>query len=241
MDFYCDASSHRGHDYMVAGGLVIREERYHEIEEKIQAIKDAAGIKSEMKWTKYKGGERRAAYEGLVDLAFLLVKEKQAALHVIVVHFASFKHAEGRDTSVNRMYYQLAVHRLCNFYGKSCAMHIYPDIGDDSADLLGFRNHMCASGFSKYGTKPNCIRAIKPQCSKAHGVMQMADVLVGAMAAKLNGRATSAHKLALADYVLEKSGHSSWTADRGWPTWLKLGSKFFTVWNFKPKRAIPSS
>lgn len=234
-DFYCDASSHRGSDYMVAGGLFIRTERYHEIEAKIQAIKDAACIRGEMQWKKYRGGARRAAYESLVDLAFLLLKEKQAALHVIICHFASFDHRRepgaGRETSVNRMYYQLAVHRICRYYGKKCAIHIYPDHGDDSADLPSFRTRMCASAYTKHGTKPNCIRAIHPQRSEAHGILQMVDVVIGGIAAKRNGRKLVRPKASLADYILEKSGHADWATDtsRWW------ASSFFTVWNFKGK------
>lgn len=232
-DFYCDASSHRGHDYMVAGGILIRQERYHEIEAKIQEIKKAAGIVGEMKWTKYRGGAKQAAYESLVDFAFLLLKEKQAAFHLIIAHFGNFDHKRepdaNRETSVNRMYYQLAVHRLCRKYGKTCAIHIYPDHGDDSADLPKFRTRMCASGYTKHGAKPNCIRDIQPQCSKKHNTLQMVDVLIGAIAAKRNNRTLVLHKASLADYVLAKSGHQDWAKDTS-----RLAS-FFTVWNFKAK------
>jgi hypothetical protein len=189
-----------------------------------------------MKWTKYKGGGRRAAYESLVDLAFLLIKEKQAAFHTIICHFDSFDHKReeadaSRETSVNRMYYQLVVHRICRYYGKKCAIHVYPDHGNDSADLPTFRTRMCASAYKKHSTKPNCVRDIQPQRSEAHGILQMVDVLIGAIAAKRNGRVLVRHKAELSDYVLAKSGHRDWAADTS--NWW--ASSFFTIWNFKGK------
>jgi hypothetical protein len=217
---------------MVAGGLAIRKARYHEIEHHIQSIKEAAHINSEMHWADYKGGARRAAYEKLVDFAFLLVNERQAALHILIAHFAAFNHKRKSpddrcETSVNRMYYQLAVHRLCNFYGQKCAIHIFPDAGKDSADLPNFRNMICADGYHKYKTIPNCIRSIEPQCSKRHNIIQMVDVVIGAIAAKRNDRKNVAHKAELADYVLEKSGHGDWSRD------TVKNARYFTVWNFK--------
>src|SRR4051812_6050773 len=84
LEFYCDSSSHRGHNFMAAGGLAIRKSRYADIDAAVQQVKDTAGIRSELKWSEYRGGARRKAFEAVVDLCFLLVREKQAALHFII-------------------------------------------------------------------------------------------------------------------------------------------------------------
>jgi len=71
------------------------------------------------------------------------------------------------------------------------------------------------------------FRSIEPQCSKRHNIIQMVDVVIGAIAAKRNDRKNVAHKAELADYVLEKSGHGDWSRD------TVKNARYFTVWNFK--------
>ena len=121
LSFYGDASS-KGSAYMVAGGFAVSGNRISEIEDKIATLRDDAGITSEFHWSDYRGGRKRSGYEALIRLAFDLINKRQAALHVIVAKFSGYNHGhsygENKDTSVNRMYYQLFLHRICKFYGK---------------------------------------------------------------------------------------------------------------------------
>jgi hypothetical protein len=230
LSFFGDSSS-RDRAYMVAGGFAVSGSRIAEIEANIAARREAAGIKSEFHWAAYRGGEKRQAYESLVDYAFELVRNKHAALHVIIPKFEGYDHkakpGENKDTSINRMYFQLLLHRVARFYGKKRAIHVRLDAGNDSADICEMRNQLCAKAFDRYGTRPNCIRTIEPVCSTNSGIIQMADVLVGAIAAKRNDVTHSSPKGALADYVLKASGRGSW--DRDTPFW----ARFLTVWNHK--------
>lgn len=186
-----------------------------------------------MKWSKFTGGGRTAAYEALVDFLFLLVEQKQAAFHCIISHFAEFSHRahEGTpDTSVNRMYFQLGLHRLCQQYGKSCAIHIYPDNGNDSKDLPGFRGVLCAQAYKRYKTRPNCVKRIASRDSEDEAIIQMVDIVVGGIAAKRNNRVLAPPKAALADYILRKSGLPSWDVD------TPQNEKFLTIWNFRHQK-----
>lgn len=85
---------------------------------------------------------------------------------MIVVKFDGYDHkavaGEGRETSVNRMYYQLLLHRLAQFYGGKRAIHVRLDAGNDSKEICKMRNQVCADAFKKYRTLPNCIRSIEP-------------------------------------------------------------------------------
>lgn len=222
---------------MVAGGIAIRQTRLAEINRKILDIKKSAGIGREFKWSDYRGGSRRRAYEQLVDLCFTLSERKHAALHWIIAEFGEFAHRSNEegtpDSSVNRMYFQLALHRLCRFYGGACGVYIYPDYGDDSAELVGFREILCAKSFRAYGTRPNCVRDIKPLVSHDHPAIQMADVVTGAIAALRNKRVLKKQKADLAQYVLERSGHTDWSID------TPFTARFLTVWNFKHQDRNP--
>lgn len=237
LTFYGDSSS-RDKDYMVAGGFAVAGNRIQEIEDRIACLRDDYGIRSEFHWAEYRGGKREQAYHALVDYGFDLVNKRNAALHVIVSPFKDYNHkaqkGENRDTSVNRMYYQICLHRLARFYGKRRSIHIRLDAGNDSADICAMRDQLCADAYNKLHCLPNCIRSIEPVNSAHVGVMQMADVFVGAIAAKQNKVVHSSPKGGLAEYVLRASGRQSWSVE------TQRDAKFLTVWHFKGKVGGPS-
>lgn len=217
---------------MVAGGFAIAGSRIAEIDSQIADLRESVGIKSEFHWSEYRGGNRRKAYEALVDYAFSLISEKKAELHVIIAKFEGYNHrgngGDDRDTSVNRMYYQLLLHRVARFYGKTRLIHARLDAGNDCADICQMRGQLCAAAYKIHKTAPNCIRSIEAVCSKNSGVIQMADVIVGAIAAKRNQVPHVSPKGALADYVLSASGFKTWAASttitaRGINIWQHVG------------------
>lgn len=217
---------------MVAGGFAVAGNRIGLIEQAIVAIKEQHGIVSEFHWSKYRGGYRKKpAYEGIVDLGFDLVRKRHAALHLLVAKFGGFDHgartSENKDTSVNRMYYQLCLHRLARYYGRKRAIHVRLDEGADCQDVCAMRNQLCADAFKKLGANPNCIRSIEPVDSQKSPIVQMADVIVGAVAAKRNRVVHRTEKGNLADYVLRRSGLKDW--DKSTPS----GARFLSVWNFE--------
>lgn len=231
LSFFGDASS-KNSDYMVAGGFAVAGNRLNEIEDHIAKLRDDAGIRSEFHWSSYRGGGRQEAYEALVRYGFDLVNKRKAALHIIIAQFKGYdgrKEGENRDTSVNKMYFLLGVHRLGQFYGPSRAIHIRLDAGNDCKDICRMRNQLCAAAYSEYSTRPNCIRSIEPVASENVGIVQMADVIVGAIAAKKNRLVHSTPKGALADFVLRSSGRRSWDDD------TSKDARFLTVWHHESK------
>lgn len=225
---------------MVVGGIAIRTTRYKDIEADIQKIKSAAGIKSEMKWSKYRGGARRVAYQAMVDLFFALIENRHAAFHCLIANFGDFTHGfvpDGSpDQSVSRMYYQLLLHRPARYYGKACRIMVYPDKGQDSSQLQNFRRPLCFDAYQRYETAVGCVSAIQPQDSEMHGLLQMVDIIVGAISYQRNERHArercAASKRMLAAYVLEKSKRPDWTTDTA------ATERFFTIWNFRHNASL---
>lgn len=233
LTFFGDSSS-RDCTYMVAGGLAVRSSKIALINCCIDRIRSDANMTSEFHWSEYRGGDRREAYETLVRYAFGLVRARQAALHIIIAKFKGYPHkrreGENKDTSVNRMYYQLCLHRVARFYGPHCAIRVRLDSGDDCKDVCNMRNELCAAAYHTYRTRPNCIRAIEPVCSSKANIIQMADVILGAVAAKRNNISyAKPAKPELAAYVLEQSRHPDWAVD------TPKSARFLTVWNHRSK------
>lgn len=234
IDFFCDSSSHRNARFMVVGGIALRRNRYETIEKTVLDIKEKSGISSEMKWSEYRGGAREKAYKDVVDLFYLLLEKRQIAFHALIAEFGEFSHRRGggnADKSVNKMYFQLALHRICRYYGKRCHIHIYPDNGADSADLPKFMNGINIHAARKFGCERGCIRSIQQQDSRNHNVMQMVDVIIGAIAAHRNGRhldpSTKACKRDLCEYILSGSGLQDWSGNS------PEEERFFSIWNFR--------
>lgn len=230
--FFGDASS-KDSAYMVAGGFAIAGHRINEVQNAVRQIREEGKISKELKWSKYRGGPRRQAYEKLIDYSFDLLKKRHAALHIIVAKFEGYNHkerkGENRDTSINRMYYQLLLHRVARYYGGSRAIHVRLDEGNDSEDICEMRNPVCADAYRTYKTKPNCIRTIEPVSSEKFGAVQMADVIIGAVAAKCNQVTHASSKGDLANYVLNKSGLASWSES------THRNARFLTVWHHQTK------
>ncbi len=71
------------------------------------------------------------------------MKTRQAALHIIIAKFKGYPHkakpGDTKDTSVNRMYYQLLLHRVARFYGPHCAIRVRLNSGADCKDICTLR------------------------------------------------------------------------------------------------------
>lgn len=229
--FFGDASS-KNSAFMVAGGFAVASNRIKQIEDRIDGFRQMAGI-DEFHWSNYKGGPTRPAYEALVAYAFELVRNGHAAFHTIISPFKGYKHkrkpGEGIDTSVNRMYYQLLLHRPARFYGSRRYVHVRLDEGADSFDICQRRNELCAAAFNTYKTQPNCVKSLQSLPSHKSGIIQMSDVILGGIAAKKNGVVHTTEKGPLADKILEESGRPSWDVC------TPKSARNLTVWNFSGK------
>lgn len=230
VDFYCDSSSHRGHRYLVAGGIISRTEVIERIDAKIQKIKTDIDMKSEFKWSGFRGGRKTKAYFELIDFFYFLIANNHIHFHAIVANFDSFDHhRKGRgspEKSVNKLYYQLFLHRLCREYGTKNRIRIFPDHGADSAEIIEFRKVLCRESANRYNTDPNCLKAIQPQPSARHNILQMVDVIIGALAAEFEARDLNAHKSELRRHVIKQSPTKNLFSN------TPRGATKFTIWHF---------
>jgi hypothetical protein len=198
---------------MVVGGVAIHEDRIEEISQTIANIKDEIGMLSAFRWSDYRAGRKKKAYFKLVQYFFELIENGHMHFHLLICPFSEFNHKLGgtgnQESSVNRMYFQLYLHRFCKFYGTKCYLYGFPDRGNDSSQVVGFREVLCAKAYNKFATLPNCIPAIHPQKSKDHGAIQMVDVVIGSVAAKRERRVLNANKSELADFIVNGAGAPS--------------------------------
>lgn len=229
--FYCDASSNKDHGYMVAGGFVLDAQVAGVVEGALANIKNIIPNCGEMKWSKYRGGQRARVYHGVVDYMLDLSAQHRANLHVIETNFGDLdhkRHANAENGTVNRLHCHLFLRSLCKNHGQEDRMIAYPDHEGDSAEVIDFRNQICAAAYGKYYTMSNCLVDIRPRDSEGSCIMQAADIVIGAIAANLNGIIQKREKVELSSYVLELSNHRDWTIS------TPRNRYDLTVWSFKP-------
>lgn len=148
----------------------------------------------------------------------------------MIVDFEKFDHHQkGRGAphlSINKMYYQLMLHEVCRRYGDKRRIVMFPDHGPDSNQIGEFRRGICANAYKKYNAKPNCLRDIHPTASKKINLLQMTDVIIGALAAQRENRAINPVKSELREYVMAKCPFPDISSG------THRDERQFSIWNF---------
>lgn len=236
LHFYCDETSHRGHRFAGVGGIALRQERVDILNLELKTLKLAArkAPTSELKWSKVNKHDM-PLYEATCKYFFSLLEARHIHFHVVICDFLEYDHRTlnlgNRSTSVSKTYYQLLLHRCCKLYGDKAFVHVRPDAGDCTSCLPQFQPGLNSDAAKRFGLSTNPIRSINLVESSMHAIMQMNDIILGAMLSHRNGRHLEAnaspHKTHLSDYVLSLSGLPSYAVNTSY------GNNHFTVWNWR--------
>ena len=233
---YMDESGQTANRYMCVSAVIIRRERIDEVRAEINRIKLAGEIASEAKWTKVTS-HRLRTYKVLVGYFFDLVRAGHIHFHALICDFREFDHWKngGREGSVSRMLFQLALHKGCYRYGAGADLHLFPDSGDHAVMMSEHRYHLNNSARSKMpGGRQSAERPvvhIEPTNSANEPLLQLNDLILGAICYRRNERYdapnASPHKKALARLVAKHAGATTFHYN---PSTF---GKRFSVWNFK--------
>lgn len=209
--FYCDETSHRGHQYACVSGIAIRKERIDTLSAEINELKRSFGkpVSSELKWSKTNRHDL-PLYEAMCIYFFSLVQARQLHFHVVICDFIAYDHRTlnlgNNSTSVSKTYYQLILHRCCKLYGDRAFVHVRPDAGDCTDRLPQFVNCINADAQRRFGLRTSPIRSINLIQSGSSPIMQMNDIILGAIGSHRNSRHlqqdASPYKTKLAQCVL---------------------------------------
>lgn len=202
------------------------------IAQDLKALNKTHGVQSEVKWENAK--KRRVSIHQLyVDYLFTLIESGRGHLHIRFAPFKRYDHRKsgkrGRTDTVSKMYFQLLLHRPVRYYGPQRALFVYPDNGECTEELPAIRNGLCAEGFKKHKTLPNCVKEIVPRDSKREPLLQLLDVTLGGLAAIRNERDLGETKAALSQYIHGKTGFTDLSAS------TRSNERRLNIWNAKPK------
>ena len=205
---YCDESCHLENDrqqVMILGAIWCPIEKTRSISVRIREIKARHGMNPffEVKWTKVSPGKKQL-YIDLIDYFFdnddlnfraLIVPDKSKLIH----------RAFGQTH--DEWYYKMCFDMLKVIFNPSDRYRIYLDIKDTQGARKIRKLHEVLSN-AMYDFSQKIIERIQTVHSHEVEIMQITDMLIGAVAYANRGLSESEAKLELVERMKERSGYS---------------------------------
>lgn len=253
---YSDESRHRGERFLLLGGLWIRADDIVPVENEIRQIRknrgyrDSAGkwvdFRGEFKWTKVSDKYLRV-YEDVIDLFFKLLEAAKIRFCVMLVDTHNpvvQKYDNIKRDGYFKLLYQLYLHN-CKVPG---LYKIYPDKitnPQHKVNLEKLRIALDKSLTKKFAelvpqeNRPeHYVQNITPVDSKKTQILQMVDVVIGAIGYFQNRHfqqsGAKKAKIELMKYVFDKLIYSGTIKISG-KKFIVARSTRFNIWLFRPK------
>ena len=206
-NIYCDESCHLEHDrqqVMVLGAVWCPLEKSREIAVRIREIKARHGLKVdfEIKWTKVSPAQVRF-YLDIVDYFF-----DDDDLHfraLIVPDKSLLRHKEYNQTH-DEFYYKMYFDLLKILLSPQARYRIYLDIKDTRGGRKVEKLHDVLSN-NLYDFRREIIERVQIVRSHEVEILQLADLLIGAVSYVNRALQSSTAKLALIERMRERSGY----------------------------------
>lgn len=204
-NFYCDESCHLPNDripIMVLGGIWCPVEKTREINNRIREIKAKYDIGPEMKWVKISKSKLNAYIE-LINYFF---DDDDLHFRVLVVdNKHSINHTAFNQTH-DEWYYKMYFNMIKAVLNPNDRYHIYLDIKDTKSKTKIAKLQEVLSN-SRYTISRRTISNIQVIRSNEVAIMQIVDILIGAVGYKLRGLNQSNAKLELIRLIERRSNY----------------------------------
>lgn len=191
---YCDESCHMQNDkkdFMVIGAVYCPESEINNISKYVRKLKKEYNLKhtSEIKWTKISNSTVEF-YKDLIKYFFINPNLKFRAIVCDKRKLDHDKFHQTHDEWYHKMYYEM----IRYFIENDNTYEIFPDIKDTNS----YENFQKVAKFLRIkikDTNEKTIKKIQPIRSNESYLLQIADVLIGAMQYNKNGLNSSASKI----------------------------------------------
>ena len=205
---YCDESCHLPNDnsdVMVIGGIWIPKDKRKEICARIKEIKKQNDIPEsyELKWVNVSKIKEKV-YQDLLNYFF---DEHNMHFRGVIAKCKSKLDFENFDGTYDDWYYKIYFLVLTNIFLKENKYNIYVDIKDTiSSEKIKKLHEVCAN--SMYDFPHNIIKKIQPIRSDEVEIMQITDIIIGALSYYHRGLNNNEVKLNLIDLIKRRTNYS---------------------------------
>jgi hypothetical protein len=229
ISIYCDESCHLEHDHqkvMLLGCVWVPNSHIEGIKRDIAALKEKHRAQGELKWGKV-SPSREAFFREVITYFFA-----EDALHfrcVVVQDKSVLDHDQYNDGSHDEFYYKMYFSLLRNILDPSSCHHIYLDIKDTRSRLKvkKLAEILCTDRYDFTGQMISSIQQIR---SHEVSLVQLTDLLLGAVSYLHRGLKTSETKNRLVEHLKALSRRSLTTS-------TPLSERKFNVFVWHPRVA----
>lgn len=230
---FCDEAGKDTDRYLAVGGVVVTQEDAPIIRAEFLRRKKELGLNAEAKWN-FTRKSTLPKHVPLVRWAFELIRKRELLFHCLLVDFQRFDHDlradGGKAESLKRMYYQLILHRLCKKHGRDYDLYAYVDQAKELKGLELMKRGLNSESNKRYKCV-DALKAIEMRVSDTEPLLQINDMILGAICAQKNRRFEDAGagqpKANFAGFVLGMSGLENYDKD------TPPSVSDFTIWNLK--------
>ncbi len=234
---YCDESRQSKDRYMVLGGIIIPQKNIDEFNATMHNFRIDQNMHAELKWTKV-SNQKINEYKRFVDYFFALNNTDRLHFHCIIIDNHKVDHKRfskgNKELGFYKFYYQLLLHS----FGKKYYRHddrfiVNLDYRNTTYSLDTLKTVLNRGMKKKFSIVTLLFVAVEPRNSKESEIIQINDIILGAIGFQKNGYHLLAHakkaKKELALYIAEQAGLDGLCKDSPW------GKNRFTIWNFQLK------
>jgi hypothetical protein len=222
---------------MVLGGIVIPSTNVSEFNNTMQKFRIEQKMFAELKWTKVTN-QKLSEYKRFVEYFFALNNTDKLHFHCIIIdnHEVNNKKHTRRDKEIGfyKFYYQLLLHCFGKRYcqdEKEDRFIVYLDYRNTTYSLNTLKIVLNRGMKKKYTVGTSPFVSIEPRDSKKSELVQINDIILGAIGFQKNGydllAGTRESKKELSRYIAEQAGLADLKRDSPW------GNDRFTIWNFR--------
>lgn len=231
---YIDESRIKGDRYMVIGGIIVSDRNLHQVDGHFQQFRDSLNLNKELKWSKISRSFYPYYFE-YVSKFFICRNYNLAHFRSMIIDTHKVNHAKYSDGKKEDTFYKFVYQLICHCHFQSVSpfdskLIIHLDQRDSSyslEDLLRILNR----GINKrYNRILNPIISVEGMDSKKSNILQVNDILIGAIGYDKNGYyymgGSSPVKCGMVQHIRDKAGLKN-LCDT-----TPKGQKSFTIWNF---------
>lgn len=204
-NLYCDESCHLPNDgskIMVLGGIWCPKGKVRKINEHIRKIKTEYGVQAEIKWVKL-SSSKKELYNELINYFF---DNDDLHFRVLIVDNKDQLDNQSFHQTHDEWYYKMYFNMIKTVIDPKAFYSIYLDIKDTKSKTKIQKLNEVLSN-SRYTISNQTIQKIQVIRSDEVEIMQIVDVLIGAIAYKLRGYEKSAAKKEMIQLIEQKSNY----------------------------------
>jgi hypothetical protein len=236
--FFADESSQSGCRYMLLSGIVIDDTDLEATRKALKAVQEKHKTLGTMKWGKVSQSKLHV-YRDYCDLFFKLSSSDTMHFHSVTIDTSELDHksynAGNAEIGFSKFIYQLLV-KIARLYATENVLYVWLDRRKTKQSLNELQE-IVNNGLAKHWNLTNKpVRRIVFRETEDEPILQINDVLLGALAARCNGHhaipGASPAKAELSAYILKLGGIGNPLRD------TPRGVSKFTTWKFALRRKI---